>query len=206
MKGCSPARSIGSLKSERSSPTQKVMYALAENEDFDRQEIATYEEVARLMPYPAVPRPIVLIGPPGVGRNELKRRLIALDPDKFRTTIPCNRFRPCWPPFGWDILMRDFIADTSRPPKTGEADGVDYHFLDRQQMERDIDDGLFVEFGEYKGNLYGTANRSIKEIIELGYTCILNPHHQVWQYAESFPNVCPAIDVEYNLWMGRSWL
>ena len=45
-------------------------------------------------------------------------------------------------------------------------------------MERDIDDGLFVEFGEYKGNLYGTANRSIKEIIELGYTCILNPHHQ----------------------------
>jgi hypothetical protein len=89
-KGCSPARSMGSLKSERSSPTQKVMYALAENEDFDRQEIVTYEEVARLMPYPAVPRPIVLIGPPGVGRNELKRRLIALDPDKFRTTIPCE--------------------------------------------------------------------------------------------------------------------
>lgn len=45
-------------------------------------------------------------------------------------------------------------------------------------MERDIDDGLFVEFGEYKGNLYGTATRSIKEIVELGYTCILNPHHQ----------------------------
>ena len=68
------------------------MYALAENEDFDRQEIVTYEEVARLMPYPAVPRPIVLIGPPGVGRNELKRRLIALDPDKFRTTIPCEKY------------------------------------------------------------------------------------------------------------------
>ncbi len=177
-KGCSPARSIGSLKSERSSPTQKVMYALAENEDFDRQEIATYEEVARLMPYPAVPRPIVLIGPPGVGRNELKRRLIALDPDKFRTTIPCINqfFLSFFPPFSLTILC---FIDTSRPPKPGEADGVDYHFLDRQQMERDIDDGLFVEFGEYKGNLYGTANRSIKEIIELGYTCILNPHHQV---------------------------
>jgi len=129
---------------------------LLENDDFDRQEIATYEEVARLLPHPAVPRPIVLIGPPGVGRNELKRRLIALDPDKFRTTIPY----------------------TSRRAKPGEADGVDYHFLDRQQMERDIDDGLFVEFGEYKGNLYGTATRSVKEIVELGYTCILNPHHQ----------------------------
>jgi hypothetical protein len=44
------------------------MYALAENnEDFDRQDIVTYEEVARLMPYPAVPQPIVLIGPPDVG-------------------------------------------------------------------------------------------------------------------------------------------
>lgn len=73
-----------------SGPTQKVMYALADNDEFDRNEIPTYEEVARLMPYPSMPRPIVLIGPPGVGRNELKRRLIALDPDKFRTTIPCK--------------------------------------------------------------------------------------------------------------------
>ena len=152
------------------------MYALAENEDFHRQEIATYEEVARLMPYPAVPRPIVLIGPPGVGRNELKRRLIALDPDKFRTTIPCTFFFVQLCPATNSLTC--LLLDTSRPPKPGEADGVDYHFLDRQQMERDIDDGLFVEFGEYKGNLYGTANRNIKEIIELGYTCILNPHHQ----------------------------
>jgi len=158
--GCGSSSSVvGSLSPSSgagTTTTQKVMYSLAENDDFDRQEIATYEEVARLLPHPAAPRPIVLIGPPGVGRNELKRRLIALDPDKFRTTIPY----------------------TSRLAKTGEADGVDYHFLERQQMERDIDDGLFVEFGEYKGNLYGTATRSVKEIVELGYTCILNPHHQ----------------------------
>ena len=38
----------------------------------------------------------------------------------------------------------------------------------------DRDDGLFVEFGDYKGNLNRTANGSIKEIIELGNTCILN--------------------------------
>ena len=73
-----------------STVVKKTMYALAENDDFDREEIATYEEVARLLPYSAFPRPIVLIGPPGIGRNELKRRLIALDPDKFRTTIPCE--------------------------------------------------------------------------------------------------------------------
>lgn len=66
------------------------MYATAENDDFDREEIATYEEVAKLYPRPGLHRPVVLVGPPGIGRNELKRRLMALDPDKFRTTIPCK--------------------------------------------------------------------------------------------------------------------
>lgn len=157
------------------------MYALADNDEFDRNEIPTYEEVARLMPYPTMPRPIVLIGPPGVGRNELKRRLIALDSDKFRTTIPCKYSlifsgqSMCFSLYNYSVS----VADTSRAPRAGEVDGIDYHFLDREQMERDIDDGLFIEFGEYKGNLYGTATRSVKEIMELGYTCILNPHHQV---------------------------
>ena len=64
------------------------MYDLSENDDFDREEIATYEEVARLFPRPGVFRPVVLIGPPGVGRNELKRRLIALDPDRYKATVP----------------------------------------------------------------------------------------------------------------------
>ena len=51
-------------------------------------QIPTYEEVARLYPRPGLPRPLVLIGPPGVGRNELKKRLINLDPDKFRSALP----------------------------------------------------------------------------------------------------------------------
>ena len=68
--------------------TKKIMYDLSENDDFDREEIATYEEVARLFPRPGVFRPVVLIGPPGVGRNELKRRLIALDSDRYKATVP----------------------------------------------------------------------------------------------------------------------
>ena len=40
----------------------------ADNEDFDREEIATYEEVARLFPRADFKRPVVLVGPPGVGR------------------------------------------------------------------------------------------------------------------------------------------
>ncbi len=65
-------------------------FVFIESDDYDREDIPTYEEVAKLYPRPGHYRPIVLIGPPGVGRNELKRRLIDLDQQKFNTTIPCK--------------------------------------------------------------------------------------------------------------------
>lgn len=71
---------------------KKIMYDAAENDDFDREEIATYEEVAKLYPRPGLYRPVVLIGPPGVGRNEIKRRLLALNPDKYKSPVPCKHF------------------------------------------------------------------------------------------------------------------
>lgn len=70
--------------------TKKIVYDIAENDDFDREEIATYEEVAKLYPRPGINRPIVLIGAPGIGRNELKRRLIDTDINKFKTPTPCK--------------------------------------------------------------------------------------------------------------------
>lgn len=87
---CSVSAVTGNVPSCQSIKTKKILYDAAEREDFDREEVPTYEEVAKLYPRPGLPRPIVLIGPPGVGRNELKRRLIATDPDKFRTPIPCK--------------------------------------------------------------------------------------------------------------------
>lgn len=65
---------------------------MTENDDFDREMIATYEEVAKLYPRAGNYRPIVLIGAPGVGRNELKRRLAARDPEKYRSPVPCKYF------------------------------------------------------------------------------------------------------------------
>ena len=82
------AETANILSATGKSKTKKIMYDLSENDDFDREEIATYEEVARLFPRPGIFRPIVLIGPPGVGRNELKRRLIALDPERYKATVP----------------------------------------------------------------------------------------------------------------------
>lgn len=46
-------------------------------------------------------------------------------------------------------------------------------------MEEEIEAGKFIEFGEYKGNLYGTSAESVKSLVNAGYVCILNPHYQV---------------------------
>ena len=79
---------LGPSTSKATKKTKKIMYTLADSEDFDREELATYEEVARLFPRPGFFRPIILVGPPGVGRNEIKRRIIAVDPDRYRVTTP----------------------------------------------------------------------------------------------------------------------
>ncbi|XP_012279307.1 MAGUK p55 subfamily member 7 isoform X2 [Orussus abietinus] len=126
------------------------------NDDFDREEIPTYEEVAKLYPRPGLYRPVVLVGPPGVGRNELKRRLVATDPEKYRTPVPY----------------------TSRPPRPGEVNGKEYHFVTREAMEEDIDTGKFIEYGEYKGNLYGTSAEGVSSLVNAGYVCLLSPHYQ----------------------------
>ncbi|XP_024878917.1 MAGUK p55 subfamily member 7 isoform X6 [Temnothorax curvispinosus] len=126
------------------------------NDDFDREEVPTYEEVAKLYPRPGLYRPVVLIGPPGVGRNELKRRLMATDAEKYKTPVPY----------------------TSRTPRPGEVNGKEYHFVTREKMEEDLEAGKFIEYGEYKGNLYGTSSESVSSLVNAGYVCLLNPHYQ----------------------------
>lgn len=89
-----PPPTVCSISPPKLPPCQsrikKILYSVAEREDFDREEIPTYEEVAKLYPRPGLVRPIVLIGAPGVGRNELRRRLIAIDTERFRIPIPCK--------------------------------------------------------------------------------------------------------------------
>ncbi|CAG9771119.1 unnamed protein product [Ceutorhynchus assimilis] len=167
---CSPKPTRCLVVAENKNKTKKIIYDTAENDDFDRELIATYEEVAKLYPRPGVYRPIVLIGPPGVGRNELKRRLIDTDPGKFRTPTPF----------------------TSRSMKPGEVDGKEYFFVTRERMEADIEKGKFIEFGEYKGNLYGTSADSVKAIVNSGQVCILNPHYQALKMLRT-PQLKPYI-------------
>ncbi|XP_076335163.1 membrane palmitoylated protein 7-like protein metro isoform X1 [Tachypleus tridentatus] len=158
------------LKEQKSRKVKKIMYDVSENDDFDREELATYEEVAKLYPRPGLHRPIILIGPPGVGRNELKRRLLATDPDHYKTTVP----------------------HTSRMRKPWEEDGKEYYFVSREFMEEEIRAGHFIEHGEYKGNLYGTNVETLRSIINAGYACVMNPHPQALKLLRT-PELKPFI-------------
>ncbi|XP_052080914.1 MAGUK p55 subfamily member 7-like isoform X1 [Mytilus californianus] len=158
------ARSISpcriSPKSVRSRRVRKMMYHAVLNSDFDLGEIPTYEDVELLPPNSKNKRPLVLIGAPKVGRNELKRRLMVSNPGHFEDVVPF----------------------TSRPKKPTELDGVEYHFITRDEMESALVAHRFIEHGEFKGNLYGTRKDSILSVINSGKVCVLTPNSQALRF------------------------
>ena len=79
----------------------------------------------------------VLSGPSGVGKNAIVRRL-------------CESGR----------AVRAVTA-TSRPPRPGEEDGVDYYFVSEQEFERWLREGRLLEHTRYCGNYYGTPASSV---------------------------------------------
>ena len=61
-----------------------------------------------------------------------------------------------------------FILDTSRPPRPLEENGKGYWFIDREEMEEEIRENKFLEYGEHNGNIYGTHLDSIRNVIKEG--------------------------------------
>lgn len=60
--------------------------------------------------------------------------------------------------------FRRVITTTSRTPRDGEKNGVDYNFISKEDFKKRIEEGDFIEYVEYGGNLYGTEkNRLISD-------------------------------------------
>ena len=85
------------------------------------------------------PQVLVITGPSGVGKGTLIRSLLEQRPD-----------------------IRLSVSATTRPPRPGEHNGVDYHFLSKEDFERRVQAGDFLEHAEYAGNRYGTLRSEIE--------------------------------------------
>ncbi len=65
------------------------------------------------------------------------------------------------------------VSATTRTPRTGEADGVDYHFLDDAEFDRRVVEGDFLEHAEYSGRRYGTLRSELVKRVGGGGSVVL---------------------------------
>lgn len=89
-------------------------------------------------------KPIVISGPSGVGKGTLITMLMKEFPSLFGFSV----------------------SHTTRSPRSMERNGVHYHFADKSVMEKDIQDGKFLEFASVHGNLYGTSIESVEVVTD----------------------------------------
>ena len=81
------------------------------------------------------------------------------------------------------------VSATTRPARNGERDGVDYHFLTREAFLRRVENGEFLEWATYGGNLYGTLRQEIERIFARGRTAVLDVEIEgARQLRANFPN------------------
>ncbi|CAF4798671.1 unnamed protein product, partial [Rotaria sp. Silwood1] len=66
------------------------------------------------------------------------------------------------------------VPHTTRAKRDQEVDGQDYHFSNREQMEEDIQNELFIEAGEHRGNLYGTSVNAVRDVLDASKHCVLD--------------------------------
>lgn len=66
------------------------------------------------------------------------------------------------------------ISCTTRAPRGGEKDGVHYHFMKRNDFDRAVQAGLFLEHAEVHGNMYGTLRETVEKALSSGQSVILD--------------------------------
>jgi guanylate kinase len=97
-----------------------------------------------------VARVFVITGPSGVGKGTLIRGLM-------------ERLK----------ALQLSVSATTRAPRPGEQDGVDYHFLTREEFDRRVAHGEFVEHADYAGRSYGTLRSELEDRVRGGVPVVL---------------------------------
>jgi guanylate kinase len=97
-----------------------------------------------------VARVFVITGPSGVGKGTLIRGLMERLP-----------------------ALQLSVSATTRAPRAGEQDGLDYHFLTREEFDRRVAQGEFVEHADYAGRSYGTLRSELEDRVREGVPVVL---------------------------------
>ncbi|PFA68990.1 guanylate kinase [Bacillus sp. AFS015802] len=109
---------------------------------------------------------IVLSGPSGVGKGTVRKAIFSEEDTKFEYSI----------------------SMTTRKPREGEVDGVDYFFKSREDFEVLIEQGKLLEYAEFVGNYYGTPVDYVRETLDAGKDVFLEIEVQgAQQVRDKFP-------------------
>jgi guanylate kinase len=108
----------------------------------------------------------VISAPSGAGKTSLVKALVETVPD-----------------------IKVSVSYTTRPKRTGEVHGVNYHFVSRDAFVEKIQSGDFLEYAEVFGNLYGTSQSWVESQLDSGDDIILEID---WQGAQQVRHLMPA--------------
>ncbi|WP_222910500.1 MULTISPECIES: guanylate kinase [Pseudomonadaceae] len=84
--------------------------------------------------------------------------------------------------------VRVSVSHTTRPMRPGEVDGVNYHFVSREEFIQRLEHDEFLEHAEVFGNLYGTSQRWLEQTLSEGFDLILEID---WQGAQQVRRLMP---------------
>ena len=85
------------------------------------------------------------------------------------------------------------MSHTTRAPREGEVDGVNYHFVDKETFESMVEGGEFFEYATVFGNMYGTSRQHIQEQLQKGKDVILEIDWQGARQIRQLMSDCRSI-------------
>ncbi len=105
---------------------------------------------------------LIISGPSGSGKSTLLSRLLKEENDLYFS-----------------------ISSTTRAPRQGETDGVNYYFINKDEFKKGIDAGEFLEWAFVHGNYYGTSLKPVLKALEEGKIAIFDIDVQGFNIAKS---------------------